>query len=154
MSKTRTIQREFLLEAFGFPVMLLNVPMVKVEGEWTPDVNYNEIEEALFAALPSKPNRLTGNDLRFIRQHCAMTLKAFGAEFGKSHAAVKKWEDFADLPTTMDWCTEKDIRLFVQFRVNARARDFRALYRQLRQVADAAPSRVAFDFTKREVAIA
>jgi hypothetical protein len=46
MSETETkIQKEFVDTAFGFPVRLKNVPMVRVRGTWTPKVNYNHLAE-------------------------------------------------------------------------------------------------------------
>ncbi len=101
----------FLYEGFGPPVVLLNVPMVRVRGAWTPDVDYNQLSRQLLAALASKPARLTGNEIHFIRHALAMTLERFARRFGVTHPAVIKWERQGNRPTAMTWAVEKDIRL-------------------------------------------
>ena len=72
----RKIQKLFVDEGFGFPVKLVNVPMIKVRGHWTPDVNYKELSESLLRALACKPTRLSGNEVHFIRQHFSLTLQS------------------------------------------------------------------------------
>ena len=37
------VQKRFVDTGFGFPIRLINVPMVKVRGVWTPKINYNEL---------------------------------------------------------------------------------------------------------------
>ena len=126
----RRIQKEFVDCGFGFPVRLRNVPMVKVRGIWTPDLNYKVLEEAIVKALCFKPVRLTGNEVRFIRLKSQMTLQDFAARFGVTHPSVMKWEKQADEPTKMSWSTEKDIRLFVLLQTEGEAH-FLQLYREL-----------------------
>lgn len=110
----RKTQKEFVYQGFGFPVVLLEVPMVRVRGQWTPDVNYEALSRRLLVALASKPARLTGNEIHFIRHSLGMTLKEFAGRFGGvSHPAVIKWEQAGDAPTTMNWAVEKDVRLEV-----------------------------------------
>lgn len=155
MKKTRNrIQKEYEFNALGFPITLVNVPMVQLRGDFVPDIDYNQLEDRVFEALASKPTRLTGNEVRFIRFHANMTLKAFGQRFGRSHAAVKKWEGFADNPTNMDWTTEKDIRLFVQCKASRKASEFQALYQRLVEVARPAGGHLVFDVSKGQVATA
>ena len=38
----RTIRDRWIYRGFGFPVTLLRVPMVRIRGAWTPDVNYEQ----------------------------------------------------------------------------------------------------------------
>nr|NGX58484.1 hypothetical protein [Chlamydiota bacterium] len=97
----------------GFPVLLVNVPMIKSRGEWTPDINYNHLQKALIIALATKPYCLTGNEIRFIRKYFKKTLEAFGSEFGVSHVAVIDWESEKNNPAKMNPATEKCIRLFI-----------------------------------------
>lgn len=111
--KENKIQKEYIDEGFGFPIKLLNVPMVKVRGVWTPDIDYNKLTTEVLKVLARKPTRLTGNEIRFIRLQAEMTLVEFGQRFGVTHANVKKWENCGDRATNMQWSTEKDIRLFV-----------------------------------------
>ena len=126
----RRIQKEFVDRGFGFPVRLRNVPMVRVRGVWTPDLNYEELANAVIEALCFKPVRLTGNEIRFIRLKSQMTLQGFAARFGVTHPSVMKWEKQADEPTRVSWSTEKDIRLFALLQTDGEAHLVR-LYRQL-----------------------
>jgi len=38
----KKIQKKFVDQSLGFPVMLLNAPLVKVRGQWALHINYNE----------------------------------------------------------------------------------------------------------------
>ena len=114
----------------GFPVMLINVPMIKVQGKWIPDVNYNDLEESVLLLLCHKPMRLTGSEIRFIRLYFDMTLQEFAKRFGVQHPTVVKWENFKDSATNMTVGTEKDIRLFVIKELKGQ-RSIGALYTEL-----------------------
>ena len=126
----RRIQKESIDYGFGFPIRLRNVPMVKIRGVWTPDLNYEELADAVVKALCFKPVRLTGNEVRFIRLKSQITLQDFAARFGVTHPSVMKWEKQADEPTRMSWSTEKDIRLFGLLQTEGEAH-FLQLYREL-----------------------
>ena len=100
---------------FGFPIRLLNVPMIKVRGAWTPKINYNALSLKVLRALAHKESRLTGNEIKFIRTHFEMSLQEFAKRFCVTHVGVMKWEKTKNAPTSMGWSAEKDIRLFVLF---------------------------------------
>ncbi len=130
----RKVQKHFVDEGFGFPVHLLNVPMVKVRGQWTPDVDYNKLQKIVLKQLAHKPGRLSGDEIHFIRQALEMTLQQFAKRLGLSHVAVIKWEKVGAEATSMNWSTEKDIRLFVLSMVKASSKDSMALYAFLEEV--------------------
>lgn len=109
----RKVQDQFVYEGFGFPVVLMHVPMVHVRGEWTPDIDLNDLSKRLLQVLPEKPARLTGAEVQFIRHSLSMTLEEFARRFDVTHPAVIKWERSGNNPTPMKWATEKDIRLEV-----------------------------------------
>jgi hypothetical protein len=125
------IQKEFIDTGFGFPVRLLNVPMVKVRGTWTPKLNYNALADTVLYTLSNKPSRLTGNEIKFIRTYFEMTLQQFAERFTVSHVAVLKWEKMKDSATSMNWATEKDIRLCIVDRLKAVPSEFAKLYSEL-----------------------
>jgi hypothetical protein len=127
----RKIQKSFADEGFGFKVRLWNVPMVKVRGTWTPEINYKELAKVVLLALCHKPARLTGSEVRFIRQQLGMTLQAFADRFCVTHVAVMKWEKAGTKPTTMAWTTEKDLRLFVLSKCAAKPMEIAKLYAEL-----------------------
>ena len=132
MSDYKTkVQRKFSYHGAGYEVILHHVPMIKVGGEWILDMDLKSLERLIFEELPHHPSRLTGNQVRFIRDYTDMTLKAFAERFGVSHAAVKKWENAGDGPTNMAWSTEKDIRLFVLMHGDPEASAFRQCYLDL-----------------------
>lgn len=142
------IQKEFIDTGFGFPVCLMNVPMVKVRGHWTPKVNYNELATALLRALAHKESRLTGNEIKFIRTHFEMTLQEFAKRFCVTHVAVMKWERSKNHATVMNWTTEKDIRLFVLTRLEVKATELASLYDELQAVPEGKPEPIHLDAKK------
>ena len=113
MNDTKT-KKTFTDYGFGFPVLISNASLRKVRGSWELDINFEKYEKVVLLALSLKPTKLTGNELKFIRNFFSMTLKSFGERFGDvAHSAVIKWEKVGDLPTNMNWPTEKDIRLAI-----------------------------------------
>lgn len=67
------VQKSFRFDGLGFPILLLDVPMLKVRGTWTPDIDYNELRAGVFEGMTLSPCRLTGNEIKFIRQYFRMT---------------------------------------------------------------------------------
>lgn len=131
MLKKKTKIEKYLIDTgFGFPVVLLNVPMVEVRGIWTPDIDYNKLTNEVLKSLAVKPARLTGNEVRFIRLTFEMTLKEFATRFYVTHPCVINWEKEKGNPTGMNWITEKDIRLFVFDKITEKD-DFRQIYERL-----------------------
>ena len=151
MSKVlrRKRQEMFVYEGFGFPVALLHVPMVRVRGAWTPDVDFNKLSERLLEALARKAARLTGSEVRFIRHSFAMTLKQFAQRFGVTHPAVIKWERAGNRPTLMAWAIEKDIRLeILRSRSGLEPKEFMSAYADLKEEAAARPERIRLEVSQ------
>lgn len=121
----------FVYEGLGFPVHLLNVPMIKTRGEWIPDINYEQLQKAVLVALAQKPFSLTGNEIRFIRHYFEKTLTDFGREFGVSHAAVIEWQNKENDPIKMNPATEKCIRLFILDAISVPDKKFREFYHHI-----------------------
>lgn len=109
----RKIVKEFIDYGCGFPVVIRNVPFIKIQGKWMPDINYNELEKVILILLCHKHFKLTGNEIRFTRLYFKMTLQEFAKRFGVQHPTVIKWENFKNESTNMSLGTEKDIRLFI-----------------------------------------
>ncbi len=144
----KKIQRVFIDHGFGFPIKLLNVPMIKVRGNWTPNINYNRLAELVLEELCWKSSNLTGNEIKFIRQYFGMTLQAFAKRFYVTHAGVIKWEKNKTKVTDMMWTTEKDIRLFVLSNLDASPKEIAELYEKLEGYPSKASSELALDITK------
>ncbi len=131
----KKIQKTYQDHGFGFPVTLLNVPMTQVRGEWVPMINQKELQERLLEALVLKHSRLSGKEVKFIRQFAKMTLEQFAERFDVTHPAVLKWERTKNKGTGMSWTTEKDIRLFALNILEPKAKRFVVVYEQLTSVA-------------------
>ncbi len=130
----RKIQKVFVDTGFGFPVYLINAPMLKVRGQWTPDVDYNKLQNLVLQQLAYKPGRLTGAQIHFIRQAFDLTLQQFAKRFNVSHVAVMKWEKTESAATVMNWATEKDIRLFILSKLAKSSDEVLRLYAYLEEV--------------------
>lgn len=130
---------------FGFQVRILNAPMIKLRGEWVLDIDQKKLQRSVLWALSTKPVRLTGHEIRFIRKTLEMTLAEFGEKFDVSHPAVIKWEKAGNKSTEMNWSTEKDIRLLIASRVQSKPADFVAVYKDLEEKAENSEMLVKID---------
>jgi len=123
--------KKFTYEGLGFPVILKNVPVIKMQGEEVLDINFNALQKTVLLILCRKDSPLTGNEVKFIRKYFEMTPTEFGMKFGCSHAAVLKWEKyenhFAKIEPTTDIC----IRLFIFSHISKRSGAFKELYDEL-----------------------
>lgn len=104
---------EYHTSALGFPIIIRNLVKVKILGEWCPEINWKLLSQIAITALMTKPSRLIGGEIKFIRTYFSMSLRDFGAMIQVSAAAVKKWEDKALEATDMHAPTEKMIRLHI-----------------------------------------
>jgi len=137
----RKRQPSFTYEGFGFPVILLDAPMVRSLGAWTPDVDYRKLTRNVLRLLALHPARLTGREIRFIRHSMDMTLEEFARRFGVTHPAVVQWEQCGGRPTRMAWALEKDIRLeIIRSQLAPSATRFVQAYKDL---AEARPNKPA-----------
>jgi DNA-binding XRE family transcriptional regulator len=144
----KKIQKVFIDEGFGFPIKLLNVSMIKVRGQWTPNINYELLTDVVLEALCWKPAKLTGNEIKFIRQYFEMTLTEFAERFYVTHAGVIKWEKTKEKPTEVAWTTEKDIRLYVLSQLEAKPKEIAHLYENLEEKPSKKTHALKFDAKK------
>ncbi len=129
--KIEKIQKKYIDHSMGFPVVILNAPLVKVRGIWSLNINYNKYQLAVLILLANKPSKLTGDEQKFIRKYFQMTLQTFAQRFSVKHSAVLKWEKKANKITAMSWNTEKDIRLFIIDQILKKSTELQKLYRVL-----------------------
>lgn len=120
--------KKFVYKGLGFPVILKNVPVIKMHGEFIPDIDFNNLQRIILFGICSKPEPLTGNEIRFIRKYFEMTLTEFGATFGCSHVAVLKWERKGNRFAKIEPTTDLYIRLFIFSRLGSKSNDFKQLY--------------------------
>ena len=122
--------KRFIYEGLGFPIVLVNVTLVKKRDVWTPAINYNKLQKEALLALVHKPIALTGNEIHFIRAYFKMTLENFGKHFGVTHAAVLTWEKMGDKPGKINPTTELCIRLFILEELKMSNQVFRDAFRE------------------------
>jgi DNA-binding XRE family transcriptional regulator len=128
MKKTK-IEPRFEYTGLGFPVILLNVPMIEVRGIWTPNIDYNLLQKVVLCSLAHSPSPLTGNHIRFIRSWFNSTQAEFGKLFGVTHTAIVKWEKSKNLSAKIMISTEREIRMHIFDQLLKKAEDFRNAYR-------------------------
>ncbi len=144
MIMNKKIQKSYVDYGFGFAVKIINAPLVKIQGEWVLDINFEKYEKVILLALAFKPTRLTGNEIKFIRHHFEMDLKSFGKRFGDvAHSAVIKWEKFKDKPTNMNWATEKDVRLAIAYKFKPKT--FQKTYEEFQEAVPRKAYRITID---------
>ena len=135
MNKKKTkIQGQYTDRGYGFPIVLRRVPMVKIRGRWTPQIDYNVLARGVLTELTQLKGRLSGDQIKFIRLQLAMTLQEFATRLGVTHPAVLKWEKSGSKTTGMNWSTEKDIRLFIVKTLHCGAKELFQLYVRLEDV--------------------
>ncbi|HAU1152657.1 TPA: hypothetical protein JBI12_12050 [Legionella pneumophila] len=104
----------FLYEGLGFPIELGNVETVKFNGEWLPKIDLQYIADEVIKKLAIQEERLTGNQVKFIRSYFSMPLREFGKTVvHESHTAVRKWESHGNEITNMNENTEQVLRFYI-----------------------------------------
>ena len=106
-------KQTYIDRRFGFEVLLVDVPMKEVRGEWVPAINANHLRTAVLAGLTTKPGPLSGAEVRFVRHWMEHTTTEFGELLGVTHAAVLKWEKKGQHPTGMNRATEFRLRVLI-----------------------------------------
>jgi len=127
----RKVKKKHIDYSCGFPVVLLNVPMVKILDDWLPDINYDKLAKLVLLVLAKKRMPLTGSEIRFIRYYFEMTVREFARRLGVKHTAVVKWESKQDHDASVTWGIEKDIRLFILDKLCKSNKAFRDSYKEL-----------------------
>lgn len=123
--------KKLVYKGLGFPVILKNVPFIKIHGEMVPDIDFNDLQKVVLLNLCYKSAPLTGNEIKFIRKYFEMTLTEFGKNFGCSHVAVLKWEKHDNNFAKIEPTTDVYIRLFILSRLNCKSKAFKQLYDEL-----------------------
>ncbi|MCF6808517.1 hypothetical protein L3V79_08965 [Thiotrichales bacterium 19S9-12] len=116
--KTKTV-KNYTYDGLGFPVILKEVKMEQVMGVWAPIIDIEYIAQKTIKKLITQDSRLTGNQIKFIRQYFSMSLRDFAEQVvSESHTAVAKWEKRGNEITKMDINIEKILRLYIYTRTS------------------------------------
>ena len=111
-NKIKTV-KQMTYEGLGFPVVLQNVQMEQVAGEWLPKIDVEVLSEIVFRLLPTKSAKLTGSEIKFIRVYLDKSRLAFSELFRLSHTAVAKWENAGNSPAPISPGQEMLLRLYL-----------------------------------------
>lgn len=125
-------------EELGFPIVLVDPPMVEVRGHQVPDLNLRELQEAVFRLLIVKPARLTGAEVRFIRKHLRMRQADLARVLNMAnHSVVSQWERREDQCTGMEYNTEVLLRVWMAAKVGMTDELLNLLEAKLKDLAPA-----------------
>ena len=109
---------EIVFNELGFPILLVDPPMIEVRGHQVPDVNLRVVQDAAFHLLVVKPSRLTGAEVRFIRKHLRLRQADLARVLNMAnHSVVSQWESREDEPTGMEYNTEVLLRIWMAAKV-------------------------------------
>lgn len=111
--KEHKIEKKFIYEGLGFPVILHDVPMIRLRDEWALDINMNHFQRAVLLALAYHPFDLTGDHIRYIRSWLRLNYEKFATLFGVTHPAVLKWEKSKGRLVKISVLAQREIRLHV-----------------------------------------
>jgi DNA-binding transcriptional regulator YiaG len=118
----------FVYKGLGFPILLVDVPMRKRVGEWTLDIDFDQLEKCALLMLVEKPAQLTGKEIRFIRHYLNMSTHKFADILGVTHVAILNWEKDGK---KMNVGTEYILRLYVLNHLKVTDKEFRSKYLKL-----------------------
>lgn len=128
------MQARYPYYGLGFLVNILNVPMMEIDGEWVPDIDFNRVENDMAYAVPLKPVELTGAEVHFLRRHLGWTMDELAGKLGVTRQCIVKWEKTRDSSTKMDFANEKLFRMLVLNALGVKPamfqKAFDALYRK------------------------
>ena len=136
------IEPTFLYEGLGFPIELENVEMININEEWHPKIDVHYIADEIIKKLATQEERLTGNQVKFIRSYFSMPLRKFGETVvHESHTAVSKWENYGEDITNMNENTEQVLRLYIieqtQTKTKAEQKNFYSNFKRSRAFVNA-----------------
>ncbi|HHF7367325.1 TPA: hypothetical protein ACPSKY_002454 [Legionella bozemanae] len=108
------IEPTFFYDGLGFPIEIENVEMININNEWHPQIDVRYVADEIIKKLATQEERLTGNQVKFIRSYFSMPLREFGKTVvHESHTAVRKWEKCGDDITNMNENTEQVLRIYI-----------------------------------------
>lgn len=116
------IEKNYLYEDFGFPVIIPSVKLINYKDEWLPQIDILELELNVAKSLNETHVRFTGNHIRFIRSFLNQSLRDFAKSLGMSHVAVKKWEGSGDRAAAMAYPIEFFIRFLLRESIRRKER--------------------------------
>jgi DNA-binding transcriptional regulator YiaG len=149
-SSSKKISPRFEYKGCGFPVILRNVPMKQVMGEWIVDLDMHAIDDHVAFLLAQKHTRMTGREVEFVRKWASWSMRDMAEKLSVSHVAVHKWEIAKDKASNMDVNTEKVLRILVFRRLGFSPKQTLQIILELRAEAIATRA-VPLDFDAKDL---
>lgn len=107
----------YTFTGFGFDVLLKNVVMKKAHGEEFPDINMNELKLLTAKALLRSQQRLTGNQLKFLRTFLKMSFDDVSKKILVASSTLRSWEGKGKEFTGLSLEQEKAFRIMAINRI-------------------------------------
>lgn len=132
---------------FGFPVVFSELRAIKLRGELIPDVDLSQFAEPLVQIICAKQAvPLSGNQVKFIRNHLKMSLREFAKFVAVTHQSVMRWEKKGKAAARIDINTEIVMRLKVLKELNSGAQAINEAVDRVQHTEDLKP---AVDYVKK-----
>ena len=111
----------FIFNAFGFPILLHDVPIGETEsGEEYLDINMKILEEAVAKTLITSSVPLNGVMLKFLRNFLNLSLRELSNEIDVPHTSLKLWEDGVDKKTGLEENREKRLKYLILLHIQTK----------------------------------
>ena len=107
----------YTFTGFGFEVLLRNVVIKKAHGEEFPDINMNELKLLTAKALLRGQQRLTGNQLKFLRTFLKMSFDDVSKKILVAASTLRSWETKGNDFTGLSLEQEKAFRIMAINRI-------------------------------------
>jgi len=104
--------KKHVIQDFGFKVVLIDPPMRGFEGEKILDVDMQKLSELVMDLLLLSPDRLTGNQVRFIRKKLRITQEQMANDLGRSQPNIAADEAKGDEPAFDQDTTQLAVKLY------------------------------------------
>jgi DNA-binding transcriptional regulator YiaG len=132
-SGTTLLRQEKNFEYFGagVPAVISYVTFESFGSDWIPLLDYEAVEEFLARKVATKVTRLTGDDVRFLRQWLEISMADLAGHFGYTAPAVHKWQQRRSRAAGMHWTAETQLRLLVLDKLGVTPTAFRSAFRSL-----------------------
>jgi hypothetical protein len=133
--------KNYQWNGFGFPVIFEELPAIKVRGEIIPDVDLTRYARALVQIVCAKQKvPFSGNQVKFIRSHLAMSLREFAKFMDVTHQSVMRWEEKGKAAARIDVNTEIVMRLKILKELNSDAKSIADVVEKVRHTEELRPS--------------
>ncbi|KYG64709.1 hypothetical protein AZI86_10890 [Bdellovibrio bacteriovorus] len=89
----KTLVSKYIFKGFGFDVLLKNIFVETIEGEEFPEINMNDLKLHTAKALLIERQRLTGNQLKFLRTFAKLSFDDVAQRIRVPASTLRSWEN-------------------------------------------------------------